>query len=226
MLIWELTQSEDHPAYQDLSIDNLQRQYSFLRSAITASIQINRPFLSTSLIKALNFHAICGLHVDAGQYRKGPVFYNGKEAIEHYRVDEHVSDLVNEINHMWNTTDIVFMASYALWKLNRIHPFINGNGRTARAICYYIVCTKAGKLLNGDPQLPELIRANRKEYVSLLDYADKELLTGNPHYLMPLCVFISRLVNEQLSSIESKTSPPDTGPDLDPVSEASPENPT
>ncbi|MEX1365172.1 MAG: Fic family protein [Nannocystaceae bacterium] len=26
---------------------------------------------------------------------------------------------------------------YTLWRLNWIHPFVEGNGRTARAACYY-----------------------------------------------------------------------------------------
>ena len=41
------------------------------------------------------------------------------------------------------------LAAYALWRLNWIHPFVEGNGRTARAACYYLICMKAGRLLPG-----------------------------------------------------------------------------
>jgi hypothetical protein len=29
------------------------------------------------------------------------------------------------------------LAAYGLWRLNWIHPFVEGNGRTARAVCYF-----------------------------------------------------------------------------------------
>ncbi len=42
MILFEITNSEKHPAYQDLAIDNLERQYDFLRSIINAAAA--RPF--------------------------------------------------------------------------------------------------------------------------------------------------------------------------------------
>jgi Fic family protein len=37
------------------------------------------------------------------------------------------------------------LAAFAFWNLNWIHPFIEGNGRTARAACYDLICIKQGK---------------------------------------------------------------------------------
>ena len=61
-----------------------------------------------------------------------------------------------------------------LWGINHIHPFINGNGRTARAACYFVLCVKAGKLLRGTQILPELLREPdvRPRYVEALKEAD------------------------------------------------------
>src|ERR1039458_10228474 len=64
------------------------------------------------------------------------------------------------------------LAAYALWRLNFIHPFIEGNGRTARAACYYLICMKAGKLLGGRKTVPERIRENRDPYYAGLHAAD------------------------------------------------------
>ncbi len=107
---------------------------------------------------------------------------------------------VNEVNHRWEKTDAVVLAAYVLWKLNFIHPFINGNGRTARALCYFVICVKSGGLLKGDSSLPELIRQNRDKYIKLLKETDKLHNNDNSEYLKPMHSFIVRLVDEQLQS--------------------------
>src|SRR4051794_35819408 len=48
---------------------------------------------------------------------------------------------VHENWYMWSET---VLAAYALWRLNWIHLFVEGNGRTARAACYYLLCVKSG----------------------------------------------------------------------------------
>jgi Fic family protein len=77
-----------------------------------------------------------------------------------------MEDFVNTVNRFWNEhTDPVVLAAYVLWRLNHIHPFINGNGRTARAAAYFALCVAAGRWLQGTTILPELIRRNRADYV-------------------------------------------------------------
>ena len=56
--------------------------------------------------------------------------------------------------------------------MNWIHPFIEGNGRTARAICYFLLCVRSGALLNGKKIVPERIKESRDEYESALKAAD------------------------------------------------------
>jgi Fic family protein len=68
---------------------------------------------------------------------------------EHYRVGALMEDFVNTVNREWEKSDPVVLAAYVLWGLNAIHPFINGNGRTARAACYFVLCLKAGQWLPG-----------------------------------------------------------------------------
>lgn len=172
MIVFEITESEDHPAYKSLAVDNLERQYDFLRSIIKAALQLQMPMLSTGIVQALNAHAISCLHVNAGQYRPCEVVVGGYQPPEHYRVPELMNVFVNHVNYLWQPADPVALAAYVLWRLNHIHPFINGNGRTARALCYFVVCCKVGGLLDGEVILPELIRRNRDEYVKLLQQAD------------------------------------------------------
>ncbi len=54
------------------------------------------------------------------------------------------------------------LAAYVLWRLNWVHPFVEGNGRTARAACYYLICMHYGALLPGKKIVPERIRENRE----------------------------------------------------------------
>lgn len=200
MILFELVGDEKHQAYQDLSIDNLERQYSFLRSIINASLAMDRSMISTAIIQALNMHAISCLHVNAGQYRPCPVRVGDYVPPDHYRVPELMNAFVNQVNRRWENTDPVLLAAYSLWQLNLIHPFINGNGRTARALCYYVICVKLGGLLRGDPILPELIRQNRDEYVALLKATDAAAQDQDPEPLSGLHAFLVRLIETQIGS--------------------------
>src|SRR5262245_19190913 len=56
--------------------------------------------------------------------------------------------------------------------LNWIHPFIEGNGRTARAVCYYLLCARSGILLPGRKIVPERICEDRKPYYRALKDCD------------------------------------------------------
>jgi len=110
-----------------------------------------------------------------------------------------MDDFVNKVNREWVDTDPVVLATFVLWRINYIHPFINGNGRTARAAAYYVLCVKSGGWLPGSVILPELLRLNRDEYVVALQAADKLLENGQPD-LAPLHSLVSRLLGEQLKT--------------------------
>ena len=59
-----------------------------------------------------------------------------------------------------------------LWKLNWIHPFADGNGRTARAISYLVLCVALGIRLPGIQTIPEQIAGNKQPYYKALEAAD------------------------------------------------------
>ena len=199
MILFELTQSEQHPVYQALEVSNGDRQYSFLRSVVIAALEIERPFLSQTVLKALNFYAIGCLHVNAGAYRPCEVAVGGYNPPAYYRVQALMDDFVNDVNRFWENHSPVALAAFVLWKLNFIHPFINGNGRTARAASYYTLCLKAGGLLPGAPMLPELLRTARDRYVLALQAADASIQKGNLD-TSKLQALISELIIQQLES--------------------------
>lgn len=203
MYIFELVGGEGHDAYQKLSIENLDRQYGFLRSVVEASIALNRPMLSLEVIQALNFHAISCLHANAGVLRPCQVTVGEYMPPPHWEVPARMSMFVDEVNRNWEQTDPVLLACFVLWRLNHIHPFVNGNGRTARVTAYFVLCLKAGQWLAGDVLLPELLRRERPRYVAALKHADASIIAG-PLDLSALHNLVSELLNEQL--------PPDEPP--------------
>lgn len=188
---------EQNPIYQELANSSLQRHYHFLQSVVKIVVDAKRPFLSTSIIKALNFHAIVHLHDTAGVYRPCNVTVpnaNGQRVQigpPHYEVQSTMDDYVNRINWVWERTDYIELAAHVLWNINRIHPFVNGNGRTARAACYFVLCVKMGGLLPGQTIVPELLLQNKPVYLDGLRAADQ----GNHE---PLRNLLRRLLHEQV----------------------------
>lgn len=203
MILFELVGgNEQAPAYQNLAIENGSRQYDFLRSLVETSLAVQRPFLSAHILKALNFHAITCLHTNAGEYRPCQVTVGTHVPPEHYRVDALMDDFVNQVNRVWESADDVALAAWVLWRLNWIHPFINGNGRTARAACYFVLCLKAGRWLPGTTILPELISRERPRYVQALQVADT---TGGD--LTQLHQLLQDLIQEQLNGAAGNGAP-------------------
>jgi Fic family protein len=65
-----------------------------------------------------------------------------------------------------------------MWRLNWIHPFADGNGRTSRILSFYVLFSRLGALLPGTPTLPDLIIDHRSLYEEALDAADDAAKEG------------------------------------------------
>lgn len=207
MILFEICgRNEAHPIYQQVEAANGARQYDFLRTLVEACLATGKPFLSAHIIKALNFQAITCLHTNAGEYRPCQVYVGNPadpaslyEPPAHYLVDSYMDDFVNTVNRAWETADPLTLGALVLWRLNHIHPFINGNGRSARAASYFVICLKLNGWLPGSTILPELLRQNRVEYVSVLKAVDASYNAGALD-LTPLRTLIERLLVQQISS--------------------------
>ncbi len=210
MIIHELTKTEQNSAYQRLEYANLQRQLSFMQSMVITAVYFGQHFLSQTMIKSLNYHAIACLHVNAGEYRPCRVSVGTGESQynppEHYQVAALMDDFVNMVNMSWIEADQLTLSAYVLWRLNNIHPFINGNGRTARACCYFVLCVKTGGLLPGNTLLPDLLKVNSDRCVNALKRADEmnEMGAHIDRALVPVTELIRELLNVQMQSAVSQ----------------------
>jgi hypothetical protein len=76
------------------------------------------------------------------------------------------------VNDHWQDEDRFHLAAYVMWRLNWIHPFVDGNGRTTRAVSYYVLCSKLGFRIPGVKTVPEMIAENKTPYYAALEAAD------------------------------------------------------
>ena len=177
MILFNLTKSENHPEYKKLEVSNMFRQRNFLDSIIRAATGAKKPFLSRDLIKALNFHAITCLHPYAGEYRPCEVQVGDYIPPRFFDVPGLMDEFVNTVNRNFEKSDGIELSAYVLWQLNAIHPFINGNGRTARCACFFVSCIKSGswvKKSSDDKTLLELLEEHRDEMIKALQVANRE----------------------------------------------------
>ena len=89
------------------------------------------------------------------------------------RLTEAFCKSTDEAWRTWATHDA---AAFALWWINHVHPFLDGNGRTARCVAYLILCA-AGEATADPPQLQRFHQRFgeapiRRKYVTGLSLAD------------------------------------------------------
>ena len=163
--------------------ENGIRQFNLALEIIRAHVKdAERPFrLRSSVILRLHKAALDGLHPLAGTWRNTPVKIGGSghQPPDEAFVSEEVELMCDYINDHWNDMSAVHLCAYVLWKLNWIHPFSDGNGRTARAVAYVVLSIKLDSLLPGAPTIPEQIAGDKTPYYKALESADLRLKSGN-----------------------------------------------
>lgn len=65
-----------------------------------------------------------------------------------------------------------------MWRLNWIHPFDDGNGRTSRIASYVVLMIRSGFILPGTPTIPDQIVQDRSGYFRSLDASDEACREG------------------------------------------------
>jgi Fic family protein len=120
-----------------------------------------------------------------------------------------VSDLVAKLNAERESVPALDRAGYALWRINWIHPFAGGNGRTARAVSYSVICIDIGVVPPGTRQFPAVIYDKRDAYVEALKRADaSELTTGTPDLADVRQIIEDALLRQLAGVIDSLGKPP------------------
>lgn len=169
MLVWE---EEDPDLFARLQEKNLARQYDLLTAFVEIGLKQGPAALDKYALWALNHVAVAGISQFGGRFREQPI-YVGSHIPPHFKEVPNLMDqFISFIHENWFTLSSTQLAAYGLWRLNWVHPFIEGNGRTALATCYYLLCAREGRLLPGQKIVPERIREQRTPYINALRAAD------------------------------------------------------
>ena len=191
---------KDNPTlYARVQEQNLLRQYDLLTNCIEIGLEKGIEAFDKYTLWALNNVAVANIAQFGGRYREEPI-YVGNHFPPHFRDVPNLMDrFFSFVHENWTLHDHpTLIAAYALWRLNWIHPFVEGNGRTARAACYYVICMKHGGLLPGEKIVPERIRENRAPYYAALQAADIAWEEGHFN-VTDLANYIGELLKAQLA---------------------------
>ena len=104
----------------------------------------------------------------AGKYRTGNVMISGSKHTppEAFEVQKLMQGLVNWIRKNAQRLHPVELAAIAHHKITHIHPFFDGNGRTARLLMNLLLMQRGYPLV-------VILKNDRKKYYAALDKADR-----------------------------------------------------
>lgn len=178
------------------------RQYDAGVAIVQAAIDRHAFRLRPSYILALHREALAGISSYAGNYRPAGVAIEGSKHTPPgaHLVPEQIEDLCDYVNEHWDSATAIHLASYVMWRLNWIHPFADGNGRTSRITSYVVLCAKLGAILAGLPTIPDQIVKNRSPYFDALDAADEAYRDGRID-VSKMESLLSSLLAHQLMSV-------------------------
>jgi Fic family protein len=136
--------------------------------------------LTTATLCELNRYAVDGITPTAGNLRERSdlEIVGSRHVLPPY---EDVPRLADEacalVRDRWDD-DPIFLAAYVLWRVCWIHPFEDGNGRTARAASYLVLSVRLGFELPGKLPIPARIKHAPLAYLHALEAADAAWVRG------------------------------------------------
>lgn len=123
----------------------------------------------------------------------------------HTEVPDLVAEMCDYVNENWEDQNALQLAAYLLWRMNWIHPFADGNGRTSRMVSYMVLSIKLGAMLPGTPTIPDQIASDKSPYYEALEKADASWKAGVIG-LSDIEAMLERMLAQQLLSAVQEAS--------------------
>ena len=197
-----VTEEENQGLFDRIQEKNLIRQYDLLTNCIEIGLSQGGRVFDKYMLWDLNHVAVANISQFGGRFRDEPI-YVGDHNPPYFRdVPELMDKFISTVHENWYNWKSTELAAYGLWRLNWIHPIIEGNGRTARAACYYLLSVHSGGLLGGNKIVPERIRENRIPYYEALKAADQAWKEGHLN-LSVMEEYLATLLQEQLEDTDN-----------------------
>ena len=194
-----ILEQEQPDLYERVQEQNLKRQYELLTNCIEIGLMKGPVAFDKYMLWALNHVAVANISQHGGRFREEPVYVSDHKPPHFSCVPKLMDQLISTVQENWYIWTPTELAAYVLWRMNWIHPFIEGNGRTARAACYYILCARSGKLLAGRKIVPERIRESRDGYERALQASDRAWDNGDLDFF-DMADYLAGLLEAQLTN--------------------------
>ena len=191
--------------------ENALAQFDQVLDMIDDVTRDGRSFrLRLSMILGLHRTALEGLSKYAGIPRPADVTIGQSKHTppKAHLVAGLIEEMCDFVQDQFEKAKAIHLCAYVMWRLNWIHPFTDGNGRTSRALAYYVLCAKTGYRLPGHVTLPEQIAADKSPYYAALESADEHWKDGSLD-LSELEQLLDSCLAEQLLTAYSDANDPD-----------------
>lgn len=162
--------------------ENAIAQFDRVLDLIDEVARDGRPFrIRTSVILDLHRIALDGLSAYAGNFRPADVEIGQSKHVppKAHLVTSLIDEMCDFVMDNFESAKALRLCAYVMWRLNWVHPFTDGNGRTSRALAYFVLCAKIGYRLPGRETLPEQIARDKTPYYQALEQADAHWAEGN-----------------------------------------------
>lgn len=177
-----------------------------LVDALTWLHRQDNQWFDTDLIKKLHQKVTQHLNPEAGKFRIEPSAIYNQAGIAIYIAPmvEEIRPLINQLIDSVTSSKLhpAILAAISHYQFEKIHPFIDGNGRVGRLLTTQIL-RRHGLAFGGLLILEEYLEAKRQDYYDLLAKNTKDL-TGWIEFFLETMVSQIELVFHQ---IEAPVSP-------------------
>lgn len=190
--------------------ENAVAQFDRVLDLIDDVVRDTRPFrLRPSMILDLHRIALDGLSSHAGNFRPASVSIGQSKHVppQAHLVPSLIEEMCDYAMENFADSQALHLCAYIMWRLNWIHPFTDGNGRTSRALAYFVLCAKVGYRLPGHETLPEQIASDKIPYYEALERADAHWLTDKLDLTELEALLDSCLAAQLLSAYDDAKNP-------------------
>lgn len=184
----------------NLVLEGVLRQYDAVLAAASEAFKRPGNPLTPALLRELHERAVGGIYSCAGHFRDFRVSAGSYLPPESRDVPGHVEAMCDYLGNHWDDQDAVVLSAYTMWRVNWIHPFGGGNGRTSRAASYLVLLAKHGSLLPGDKPIPQrLVEGRRADYIAALKDADAAWAGLNVVDVAAMADLLAQVLTAQLA---------------------------
>lgn len=181
-------------------------QFDYTMRCIEEAIASGHFELKPELICTLQKLAVDKIRASAGSYRACDVaITNTRHVPPHYEdVPQLMRSMCDYVREQWSARndaleDALFLAAYLMWRINWIHPFTDGNGRTARIVSYLVLSVRLGFPIRGKRTISDQISDDREPYFKALLAADEAWKAGHVD-VTEMTNLLRKLLETQLQS--------------------------